>query len=108
MTQPIKSRQERNTSPDWADAVRPDDDVMALLYAPTGQPKTGPLLNFPAVKPVHETIDKTPDTAIDPTHITTGIATHITTDSLTNIATEIKTSIAMPIETSKSIPVVID
>jgi hypothetical protein len=30
--------------PEWAADVKPSDDVMAMFYAPTGQPKPGPLI----------------------------------------------------------------
>lgn len=30
--------------PEWAAEVKPSDDVMAMFYAPTGQPKLGPLI----------------------------------------------------------------
>jgi len=81
---------------------------MALLYAPTGQPKTGPLLSFPTVKQVPETVEKTPDTAIDAISIATGITTYIATDNATGIATEIRSPIVMPIETPNATSVAID
>jgi hypothetical protein len=31
-------------APDWAADVKPSEDVMAMFYAPTGQPKLGPLI----------------------------------------------------------------
>lgn len=33
--------------PDWATDVKPADDVMAMFYAPTGQPRPGPLIPLP-------------------------------------------------------------
>jgi DNA-binding MarR family transcriptional regulator len=31
-------------TPEWAADVKPSEDVMAMFYAPTGQPKSGPLV----------------------------------------------------------------
>jgi hypothetical protein len=45
----MSSRKERPSTrkvepPDWASDVKPDEDVMAMFYAPTGLPKAGPLI----------------------------------------------------------------
>lgn len=40
--------------PEWAAEVKPSDDVMAMFYAPTGQPKSGPLVPLAPSVPLTE------------------------------------------------------
>ena len=47
MTVDKKPQPERNRLPDWSDEVRPSEDIMQLLYAPTGTPAPGPLASTP-------------------------------------------------------------
>jgi hypothetical protein len=48
MSSSKKRQSTRKTeTPDWAADVKPSEDVMAMFYAPTGQPKQGPLIPLP-------------------------------------------------------------
>ncbi len=48
MSSSKKRQSNRKTeTPDWAADVKPSEDVMAMFYAPTGQPKPGPLIPLP-------------------------------------------------------------
>lgn len=52
MSSSKKHQSTRKTeTPDWAADVRPSEDVMAMFYAPTGQPKQGPLIPLPQPDP---------------------------------------------------------
>jgi hypothetical protein len=37
----------RVETPEWADEIKPSEDVMSMFYAPTGVPKSGPLIPVP-------------------------------------------------------------
>lgn len=90
----MSSRKERQSTrkvepPDWASDVKPDKDVMAMFYAPTGQPKVGPLiplspsapdltsdnLQTPETSSVIDNLEPNPGITPDPDSIDTEIET---------------------------------
>jgi hypothetical protein len=79
----------RDDLPDWAAEVQPDEDVMRLFYARTGQPRSGPLIpprypsqatakqqdssNTPALRVDSQTLPAPAETTAETTGITTAI-----------------------------------
>src|SRR5579885_1479421 len=103
MTQSNKPRRERDSLPAWATEVQPAEDVMTLLYAPTGQPKAGPLIPFPAQQNQQDKLESpaitTPVTGPATTPLTAS-ATRPATDTVTASAARAVTDAATSTTTS--------